>query len=60
MAKVYTYNSINSIYKKVIKIKYIDIYVCDDYVVITYIMSGKLAQLKVTANQLERKGDYHD
>ena len=36
--------------------KYIDLYVCDDYVVITYIMSGKLAQLKVTANQnqLER------
>lgn len=32
--------------------KYIDLYVCDDYVVITYIMSGKLTQLKVTANQL--------
>lgn len=35
--------------------KYIELTVCDEYVIITYMMNGKLQQLKIAATQLINK-----
>lgn len=39
--------------------KYVDLYVCDNYAVVTYMMRGKLQQVRIPASivkKLNKKG----
>ena len=35
--------------------KYIDLYVCDDYAVVTYTLYGKLQQVRIPASIIVKK-----